>query len=72
MVSEDMALCIHEYPGPEPHELARDLLWQTRDVEETAQQGIALQGQDAQFLSIRRWLQLIYKDWLAPLENDTA
>jgi hypothetical protein len=46
MVGEDMALCIHEYPGPEPHELARDLLRQMRDVEETAQQGIALQGQE--------------------------
>jgi hypothetical protein len=46
LVGEDMALCIHEYPGPEPHELARDLLGQTRDVEETAQQGIALQGQE--------------------------
>jgi len=69
MVGEDMALCIHEYPGPELHALARDLLGQTRDVEERVQQGIALQGQDARFLSICRWLQLIYKDWLAPLKN---
>jgi len=24
----------------------------------------------AQFISMCRWLQLIYKGWLAPLEND--
>ena len=46
MVGEDMALRIHEEPGPEPRELARDLLGQTRGVEETAQRGIVLQGQE--------------------------
>ena len=43
--------------------------WQMCIFTEAGEVGIASEYVFAQFISICRWLQLIHKNWLAPLSN---